>query len=126
MNTIEYVEAVKKQLRIESDYALAKHLDIPRQTASKWSRGKSQLGDENAIEFAKILEMPEGIILADMHAERATDTHTRNAWARVAQQLSTVSATVILAVGLAFTPAQVETGFYQKGFTNNIHYAQHR
>lgn len=123
MNTIDYLEAVKKRLQITSDYRLSKDLKIPQTTVSNWRNGKRQLDDENAIKFAQILEMPPGVILADMHAERATDTITKNTWSKIAKQLQAIAVTVLLSVVLIGSPTDTGAVLAGFGLDNNIHYA---
>lgn len=88
MKTIEYLQAAKRRLEIESDYALAPHLGITRSNMSKLSLGKTTMSDETAMKLAKILELHPAIVIADMHAEREKDPALRAVWMSVMAKFS--------------------------------------
>ena len=71
MKTIEYMAAVKKHLHIDSDYALAKALAVTKQTVSRYAQGKGYFDDEIAARVATILGINPGIVVLDIHRERA-------------------------------------------------------
>ncbi|WP_343741796.1 helix-turn-helix domain-containing protein [Herbaspirillum huttiense] len=81
MNTIDYLESVKRKLSLPSDYALAKVLGLTRGAVSAFQLGKASLGDETAVKVAEILNVPAGKILVDMHMERSKAPEVKAAWA---------------------------------------------
>lgn len=90
MNTLEYLEACKKQLRIESDYAVAKALNIRTSTISGYRARGGQMEDEIALRVAEILGKHPGIVILDMHRERASKTpEVRAVWNTVMEKFST-------------------------------------
>jgi transcriptional regulator with XRE-family HTH domain len=80
MNTLEYLQAVKKKLGIESDYALAKRLGITRSAVSNLQLGKSIFSDDVALAVAQILDVPPIEVIAQANAERATTPEMRDRW----------------------------------------------
>jgi len=80
MNTIEYLQAVKTRLNITSDYALAQHLGMSKQAIGANMKGKSTLSDETAAKVAAILEVHPGIVMLDMHRERASSPEQASIW----------------------------------------------
>lgn len=124
MNTIEYLDAAKKRLGVNSDYALYKKLDIPQTTVSGWRSKNRQFSVQYSKLFAKILDIPEGVIMADMESERATDTLTKNAWAKVAKQLQAIAASLALVAVIGVSTPQAEAA-YSFGFESgsNMYYA---
>lgn len=83
MNTIEYMAALKKRLGIDSDYALAKALGVTKQTVSRYAKGIGQFDDEVARRVASILEMHPGLVMLDMHRERAKTPEDRSIWLEI-------------------------------------------
>ncbi len=80
MNTLEYLDAVKKRLGITSDYALAARLGITRSAVSTFVRGKGVFGDDVALTVAQILEINPLVVIAQANAERASTDEGRSRW----------------------------------------------
>lgn len=83
MNTIEYMAALKKRLVIDSDYALSKALGVTKQTISRYSKGVGHFDDDVARRVAAILEMHPGLVMLDMHRERAKTPEDRSVWQEI-------------------------------------------
>lgn len=83
MNTIEYLAALKTRLAIDSDYALAKKLGVTKQTVSRYAKGIGHFDDEVAARVAEILEMHPGLVVLDMHRERAKTPAERSIWEEI-------------------------------------------
>ncbi|GAC1610267.1 MAG: helix-turn-helix domain-containing protein [Aquirhabdus sp.] len=88
MNTNEYMDLAKKCLGIDSDYALAKHLEIRSSTISNYRSGKSKMDDVIALKIANIVGKNPAFVLADSHAERATNPEIRAIWRAAADKMS--------------------------------------
>lgn len=88
MNTLEYLQAVKKKLGIESDYALAQRLGITRSAVSNFQRGKGIFGDDIALSVAQILDLNPLIVIAQANAERAATPEMRARWMGVMEKIS--------------------------------------
>ncbi|MFZ6639223.1 helix-turn-helix domain-containing protein [Undibacterium sp. TC4M20W] len=80
MNTIEYLNLAKEKLGITSDYALAQRLGVTRSYMSKLMAGKCHLSDELAQAVAAIIGFHSGIVVLDMHRQRATSPADVNLW----------------------------------------------
>lgn len=90
MNTLEYMAALKKRLNIESDYALSKALGVSKQAVSRYAKGHGQFDDEVAIRVADLLDMHKGLVLLDMHRERAKTPQERKVWQDIFQGFLTL------------------------------------
>lgn len=90
MNTLEYMAAVKARLGIESDYALSKALGVSKQCVSRYAKGHGQFDDEVAARVAEILDMHPGIVVLDMHRERAKTPQERKIWQDIFQGFRTL------------------------------------
>ena len=88
MNTLEYLNAVKLKLGIESDYALAQHLGITRSAVSVFTRGKGIFGDDVALAVAEILGIHPLTVIAQANAERAKTPEQRARWSGVMEKFS--------------------------------------
>ncbi len=83
MKTCDYLDEVMRVRGITSDYALAKALNITRQTISGYRNKNTSLHDDVAIRVAQLLGIEPGIVLIDMHAERSKTAEIRSVWERV-------------------------------------------
>lgn len=92
MNTIEYMAAVKKRLGIDSDYAFSKALGISRQAVSRYSKGHGQFDDDVARRVAEILGIHPGLVMLDMHRERAKTPQEQSIWQEIYKGFRTLLA----------------------------------
>lgn len=83
MNTIEYLDAAKSRLGIESDYALAKVMKMRASTISNYRSGRSQMDDDIAARVAQILGMHPGLVMLDMHRARAKTPAEQSIWQEI-------------------------------------------
>jgi hypothetical protein len=83
MNTLEYLDAVKARLGVESDYAVAKALKMRPSTISGYRARGGQMDDEICMKVAEILGMHPGLVMLDMHRERAKTPQERSAWQEI-------------------------------------------
>ena len=97
MRTVDYLDELAKLTDTGSDYAVAKLLGVSRQWVSHYRRGRT-FSDETAVKVAQLLGIPPGIILADMHAERASSDDVATAWRQVAETLKKSAAAVLAVV----------------------------
>ncbi|EGK72439.1 hypothetical protein METUNv1_01204 [Methyloversatilis universalis FAM5] len=96
MNTTQrLMQEAKSALGIESDYALAKALEMSRQAISHYRTGRSQLDVEGAFRIAEVLGKDPAAIIAAVEAERATKPEAREAWIQRLKQLGGVAASVV-------------------------------
>ncbi|MCM2564808.1 hypothetical protein [Janthinobacterium kumbetense] len=90
MNTMEYMQAVKTKLGIESDYALSKALQVTKQTVSRYSQGKGYFDDAVAVKVAELLQIHPGLVMLDMHRERAKTPAEQSIWQEIFEGFRTL------------------------------------
>ena len=83
MKSIEYLDAVKSRKNITSDYALAKELGVTKQAVSRYYKTGGGFDDEVARRVAEILDMHPGLVMLDMHRQRATTPETQALWQKI-------------------------------------------
>lgn len=88
MNTLEYLQAVKTRLGIQSDYALAKALGITQPTVSGYRAGRSRIDDDVALRIAEILGKNPLEVIAAANAERSKSPEMREKWTHLMEKFS--------------------------------------
>jgi plasmid maintenance system antidote protein VapI len=88
--TTDLLDEVKKANGIESDYALAKRLDVLPQTISNYRHGRTQMSDEIAVAMAAMIERAPAPILAQLAAERAKSPEVAKVWREAAKALARI------------------------------------
>jgi hypothetical protein len=83
MTSQEYLAKIRTKLGISTDYALGKALGISKQAAGRMSKGLGGFSDETALRVAEILDMHPGIVMLDMHQERAQNSKTYAVWQEI-------------------------------------------
>jgi predicted transcriptional regulator len=107
MKTADYLAAVKAQLKITSDYGLAKALKISKQAASKYASGERIPGPVVAFRVAEILgEQPAAVvaIFEQERAERVADEEEASEWREWVKRLGGAAASILLAAGFGGLP----------------------
>lgn len=100
--TVEFLDAVKAKQELESDYALAKWMQVSFKRISNYRTGRSHFDGEMCLRVEKILGMPEGYVSSCIEAERAKVGPVQKMWRHVAEVLSEKAAAVFL---IALSPA---------------------
>ncbi len=88
MSTLQYIAAAKSRLGIESDYALAKKLNVTRSYVSKIQSGNMVVSDKTACQLAEILDINPARVVIAAHAERETDPKMQAVWAGLLSKIS--------------------------------------
>ena len=104
--TTEYLDLVKKAQGIESDYALAKLLNVSRYRVSGLRRGKDHLNPTDCLKIALAADLDVREVVAAVALERGDD-ETRKLWSfyvkkYLGQSLACVGGLMISAA--AFVP----------------------
>lgn len=73
MKPTEYLDAAKEKLGINSDYELAKRMEISRQRISAYRAGTEWPDVAALLHLAIILEIDPGEIIADIEAQHTKD-----------------------------------------------------
>lgn len=95
MKTVEYLKLYKEKFGLKSNYAVAKKLEVTEAAVANWYHGKGFLSDDMAIQFADELELHAGVVLADIHAERAgkeKKPEVKKKWEQIARELKSAAA----------------------------------
>jgi DNA-binding transcriptional regulator YdaS (Cro superfamily) len=71
MNTLDYLERLKRIHHIESDYAAAKLLEVSRHVVSGWRTGRHTFSTRECFKVANLMGINPGLVIADVEAERA-------------------------------------------------------
>ena len=88
MNTIDYLDLVRRKLNLPSDYALQKPLAVSKSQLSKYRTGKEEMSDVMAMRVAELCDLPVAKVLLDMHMERSKTPELRAAWADIMEKIS--------------------------------------
>lgn len=88
--TTDLLDEVKKAEGIESDYALAKRLDVLPQTVSNYRKGRTQMSDEIAVAMAALVDRAPAPILAQLAADRAKSPEVAKVWKDAARSLARI------------------------------------
>lgn len=83
MDTLQYLDAAKVRLGIESDYALAKALGIRASTIAGYKTRGGQMDDDVAGRVAAILDVHPGLVMLDMHRARAKSPVEASIWQEI-------------------------------------------
>lgn len=103
MDALSYFDAAKQALEIDTDYALAKHLNITQKRISAIKHGRSVgFDNETAIKIASILEIDPMAVIADMELLR------KNAnidfWLGIKAKSMGTAAAILATVALSSAP----------------------
>lgn len=122
MKTCVYLDAVKRRLKIESDYALAAQLKTTRQAVSNYRAGRHCLDDLVAVRVAELLDLPPLQVLADIQcerAERAKKPAVKKLWESIAKAAAMTM--VLISVGIPYFPADTTPAALK---TPNLYYVK--
>ncbi len=86
MNTLEYLDAAKQKLGMDSDYELAKHMKWSTSQMSHYRLKRRTMDDFQAARIAEVLEKDPMELIAVANAERAKDEEEKGYWIALAKQ----------------------------------------
>lgn len=123
MDTYDYFKLLKKELNVNTAYAVAKILDVNKQTALNWEQKKTSFDDTSAVKVANILKIPAEEILLNVKIERTKCPEAREAFKRLSKMLQSVAASVFIGIlTLSALPSlDVKQGYE---LLNNIYYVK--
>lgn len=82
MKTNELLDAAKSKLKINSDYALAKALGVPKTRIGNYRTGIRTPDDETCFQLAEVLEADPSAIIAAVRLEGEKEPIKREFWRR--------------------------------------------
>lgn len=95
LTTAALISAAKLHAGIPSNYKLARALDVPEKTVSRWNAGHNLPDDENAAKLAQLAGLDAGVVVASIRAQRSDAPHMREFWEHIAQRLQGAGAVVV-------------------------------
>src|SRR4051812_2538193 len=87
MKASDWIDRVKKARGWDSDYRVAKELEIHRATVSGYRTKTPTLDDDVAVKIAAALGEKPDAILVDQMAERTKNPEAKAAWLQIASRL---------------------------------------
>jgi hypothetical protein len=84
-----YVDELKEKLKLDSDYAVAKFLGVPRQSMTKVRRGEV-LGKDKCLRMAIALKRDPIEIIATAEAQKERNQELKAMWIRLAKEKGNV------------------------------------
>lgn len=80
MKPTEYFDAAKERLKLPSDYALAKALELPPQSIPSMRNGTRNIPLDVAFRIAITLELDPAEVVADLESQREKNAKRRGFW----------------------------------------------
>lgn len=102
MTPNEYLDAAKNAMSIESDYELAKRLEITRQRVCEMRNGKLPINNITAFKLAITLNLDPASVLADLERQREKNDKKRGFWEGFLARAALVAA-LACTLGLSFS-----------------------
>ena len=87
MKAFEWIDRVKSERGIDSDYAVAKVLGLTKQTISMYRSRGSTLDENAAISVANTLGISAAGVVLDQAAERTKNTEIRSTLLKEARRI---------------------------------------
>ena len=81
-----WLDAAKRELHVESDYALGKALGLTPQRISHYRTGRGGMDDDLAIRIAAVCKVPAIRVIAELHADRSKSPTARAVWLDAARR----------------------------------------
>jgi len=94
--TVEYLDQVKAELGLPSDYALSKLLGLTHQSIQQYRSGRSSLGVETSMKVGEILGIDGHKVYADGQIERAKNAAVSDFWKSISEKFSESFKTLLL------------------------------
>lgn len=102
-NVKKLLDAVKQNAGIESDYALAKFLDVRTQRISDYYKGNRVPDNFVCLKIAEVLEKPLAEVIAAVELDAEKDEKRVSAWEKYYKRVGGMAAAIFLAVLLNVT-----------------------
>jgi len=124
METIKsLLDAIKKAKNIESDYALAKALNLPKQRISDYYKGKTFPDNDACLEIARALNLDLEEVITIVQIESAKDETRREKWREYYKSIGGYAASIalfFLAVTFIVTPTPAEASIGKASTTEDF------
>lgn len=87
LKTTDWLNALKHKTKIESDYGIAKFLELTPQRISHYKHERDYFGPETAAKVADELGIDPAVIYAACHAERSRSDRERAIWTKIYEDI---------------------------------------
>ena len=98
MDSKQLLAAVRADQGLPSNYALARFLNVRENTLHRWHSGRNTPDDLTAARLAELAGLDPCAVVAEMHAQRATEPAERALWEGLAARLAKAGAAAVAAV----------------------------
>lgn len=103
MKPSAYLDAVKAELNIQSDYALAKRLGIPNANMPGMRDGSRKVPIDIAFKIAIALQLDPAQVVADLEEQREKNEERRAFWRGFLSRAATVAVMLACTLVLNFS-----------------------
>lgn len=101
----ELLAAARAAQGIESNYRLARVLDVPEKNIQRWNTGRNTPDDPMAVRLAEMAGLDPAMVLAAMYVQRTAGGPMSGVWQKIAQRMQAAAAvTAIVSVAGALAP----------------------
>lgn len=114
MDVTKVIDEAKERLGVESDYALAKKLEINQARISQYRKGKESLDAYACARLAEVLKMDPFELLAQVEAETEKNETRRTYWKKVAERMAAGTAASFFIVGVLSNDARADENDLQQ------------
>lgn len=97
-NVKKLLDEVKRVSGIESDYALAKTLDLPKQRISEYYKGRTAPDAFACLRISEVLGKPLDDVITAVKLDTEKDEKRRSAWERHYKSIGGIAASFMLIV----------------------------
>ena len=97
-NIKKLLDEAKQKLKIESDYALAKALNLPKQRISEYYKGINAPNKHACLKIAEALNMELGEVISQVELDAEKDEKKREDWRRYYKSIGGFAASFMLIV----------------------------
>lgn len=85
MKAYEWINRVKREKRVPSDYAVAKLLGVTQSAISVLRTRESTMSDDTSVKVALALGIAPITVLIDQQQEKTTNECAKEAWERLSR-----------------------------------------
>lgn len=129
-NITELLDATKHAIGVNTDYALAKHLEIPSARICDYYKGRRAPDEFACLKIAEALGQPLDTIIATVKAATEKDEKRRQTWENYMKRLGGLAASIALGLNVAVlcfvttivTSSPAEAHEYKAASGNSLYY----
>lgn len=110
MNSAEFLDRVRAEHGLTSDYQVGKKFQIPLSSISMYRTGKRQFDDAAAIKIAAALDEQPLYVIASVNAVRAKRSEVRDVWDYLAEVGKSIRAASVMVLFGVYGLSVVLTG----------------